>query len=139
MKVTLKIEKEFDVKYLAVTAGIRYAEDVEVNGEQCSDFSEIPCHAGGHWQIIIDVDRGIIVNWHLGKTAEVYAKVCDDGSYSLLDNNKQEIKTLQDCYVPGCLAINDRGFGDYIIMTIESDGAIKNWKANFDEFIDAED
>jgi hypothetical protein len=38
-----------------------------------------------------------------------------------------------------CLAINDRGYGDYIIMTIDENGKIKNWKPEFDEFLIDED
>ncbi len=133
MKMELAIKKEFDVKYLAVTAGIRYAEDVTVNGEQCDDLAEIPCNDGDYWQIMIEVDTGVIINWPKGKTADIHAKVCDDGTYSLLDANKQEIKNIEG-YVLDCLAINDRGYGDYIIMTIDESGKIKDWKPKFEEF-----
>lgn len=142
MKIKLKIEKEFDVKYLAVTAGIRYAEDVSVDGERLeedSDLSQIPCHDGEYWQVIIDVDNGIIANWPKGVAADIYAKVCDDGTYSILDKNKQVIKTLDQSYVPDCLAINDNGYGDYIIMTIDADGKIKDWNPSFDEFESEDD
>ncbi len=133
MKMELAIKKEFDVKYLAVTAGIRYAEDVTVNGEQCDDLTEIPCNDGDYWQVMIEVDTGIIINWPKGNAAEIHAKVCDDGTYSLLDANKQEIKNIEG-YVLDCLAINDSGYGDYIIMTIDENGKIKNWKPEFGEF-----
>ena len=55
MKLKMKIEKEFDVNFLNVTAGIRYAEDVAVNGVQCEELEEIPLHDGEHWQIMINV------------------------------------------------------------------------------------
>ena len=137
MKLELTIKKEFDVKYLAVTAGIRYAEDVSVDGERLeedSDLSQIPCHDGEYWQVIIDVDNGIIANWPKGQSVDVYAKVRDDGTYSILDKNKQVIKTLDQSYVPDCLAIEDSGYGDYIIMKIDANGKIQNWKPSFDEF-----
>lgn len=138
MKLTLKIEKEFDVKFLAVTAGIRYAEDVEVNGEPCSKLSEIPLNDGEHWQVMIDVNAGIIEQWPQGTTASIHAKVCDDGTYSILDANKQEIKTY-DGYVPYCLAVGESGYGDYIIMEIDGNGKIKNWEPSFEEFENDED
>ena len=138
MKATLKIEKEFDVKFLAVTAGIRYAEDVDVNGESCEELSEIPLHDGEHWQVMIDVDAGVILNWPQGTTAKFYLKVRDDGTYSILDANKKEIKTY-DGYVPDCLAIDDSGYGDYIIITVDENGKIKDWKPSFGEFQSEED
>lgn len=134
MKLKMKIEKEFDVKFLAVTAGIRYAEDVDVNGEPCNKLSEIPLHDGEHWQVAIDVDAGVIENWPQGKTVEIHAKVCDDGTYSILDANRQEIKTI-DGYVLDCLAIGENGYGDYMIMEIDENGKIKNWKPKFPEFV----
>lgn len=138
MKLTLRIEKEFDVRFLAVAAGIRYAENVVMNGESCNELSEIPLQDGGYWKCIIDVDAGIILNWPEGTTAKFYSKVCDDGTYSILDENKQPIKTYQG-YVPDCLAIDDSGYGDYIIMTIDGTGKIKNWEPSFGEFENDED
>lgn len=139
MKIRLKIEKEFDVKYLAVTAGIRHPESVIVDDVECGELSEIPCHDGKHWQVMIDVDTGVITNWPKGVTADICAKVCDDGIYSILDENKQELKRLVHCYVPDCLAINDNGYGDYIIMEIDADGKIKDWNPSFDEFEQEDD
>jgi hypothetical protein len=138
MKLELCIKKEFDVKYLAVTAGIRYAEDVTVNGEKCDDLANIPCNDGEYWQAMIDVDSGVITNWEKGKKASIHAKVCDDGTYSLLDASKQEIKTIEG-YVLDCLAIGDNGHGDYIIMDIDENGKIDNWKPEFEEFLIDED
>lgn len=135
MKLKMTIEKEFDVRFLAVTAGIRYAEDVDVNGEQCNELSEIPLHDGKHWQVMINVDTGVIEDWPKGKTVEMNAKVCDDGTYSMLDANRQEIETL-DGYVLDCLSIGENGYGDYIIIDIDENGKIKNWKPKFPEFVD---
>lgn len=138
MKVTLKIEKEFDVKFLAATAGIRYAEDVEVDGKECSELSQLPLNDGEYWQVIIAVDTGIIEKWPIGKTAKIHAKVCDDGTYSILDAKKQEIKTYSG-YVPDCFAIGEIGYGDYIIMEIDENGKINGWEPSFDEWQNDED
>ena len=56
MKMELVIKKEFDVKYLKVKAGIRYAEDVKVNGKVCEYLEDIPCNDGNYWQVLINVD-----------------------------------------------------------------------------------
>lgn len=138
MKLKMKIEKEFDVKFLKVMAGIRYAEDVNVNGEPCEELKEIPLHDGEHWQAMIDVDAGVILNWPKNTTAKFYSKVCDNGTYAILDANKQEIKKYEG-YVPDCLAIDDSGYGDYIIITVDENGKIKNWNPTFDEFQNDED
>lgn len=133
MKMELAIKKEFDVKYLAVSAGIRYPEDVKINGKPCEKLTDIPDNNGKYWRPMIEVDTGIIADWPKGTTAEIHAKVCDDGTYSLLDAESQEIKTIEG-YVLDCLAINDSGYGDYIIMTIDENGKIKDWKPEFGEF-----
>ena len=138
MKVKLKIEKEFDVKFLAITAGIRYAEDVEINGKDCDELGDIPLQDGDYWQAMIDIDDGVILSWPQGTKAKFYSKVCDDGTYSILDADKREIKTYSG-YVPDCLAIDDSGYGDYIIMTVDENGKIKNWKPSFGEFQNEED
>jgi hypothetical protein len=138
MKLKMKIEKEFDVRFLKVTAGIRYAEDVNVNGEPCGDLKEIPLHDGEHWQVTIDVNTGVIENWPQGTTAGLYAKVCDDGVYSILDADRQEIKTING-YVLDCLAIGENGYGDYMIIEIDENGKIKNWKPKFPEFVRDDD
>jgi hypothetical protein len=138
MKMELVIKKEFDVKYLKVKAGIRYAEDVKVNGKACENLEDIPCNDGEYWQVLINVDTGFIENWPPGNVAKISAKVCDDGWYSLLDENKQEIKTIDGC-VLDCLAIGENGYGDYIFLNIDEGGKIKNWKPKLDEFYIDED
>ena len=48
-------------------------------------------------------------------------------------------------YVPDLLAIDDTGYGDYIALTIDENGYIKDWpddediKYQMDEFLDDND
>jgi hypothetical protein len=37
-------------------------------------------------------------------------------------------------YVPGFMAIDDSGYGDYIYMTIDADGKILNWRFTKDDY-----
>lgn len=37
MKITIKVKKEFEVKYLKAKCGVRYWEDATVNGEEDKD------------------------------------------------------------------------------------------------------
>lgn len=155
MKATVKIKKEVDVRYLKLDAGVRYWEDTEVNGKkdvdlykckgntmpampftvkvkdepQSSIYSD--CY---RWQPTINVERGCIVDWPKGTTANVHYKVCDDGVYHLLDPMKNIILSVES-YVPDCIG----EYGDYIVMDIDGDGNIGDFRFtqdDVDEIID---
>lgn len=134
MKVELTIKREFEVKYLQVEAGVRYWEDTSVNGkEDTEDGKNIPCKKGDAWCPLIDIETGKILNWEQGTTADLLYKVCDDGRYRILDENQALIKEI-DSYVIKMLCPKENGYGDYIIMDIDENGQIANWKPSFDEF-----
>lgn len=135
MKVKLKIEKEFEVKYLLAEVGARYWEDSTVNGEEDTEGTIIPCRDGEYWKPLIDIETGIITNWDKGHTASIHYKCCDDGLYKLLDENKNEIKAIEG-YVPNIMCPKENGYGDYVIMDIDRDGKIENWKADLSDFQD---
>lgn len=46
MKITIKVEKEVEIKTLEVRAGVRYWEDATVNGNEDSEGELIPCREG---------------------------------------------------------------------------------------------
>lgn len=133
MKIKLKIEKEFDAKFLQVQAGVRYWEDASVNGVEDTEGELIPCRVGDDWQPLIELESGKILNWETGKTADIHYKVCDDGNYILLDENEGEIKSIAG-YVINDLAIGESGFGDYIIMKVDENGLIEGWSPTLEEF-----
>ncbi len=120
------------MKYLEVVAGVRYYEDAYVNGEEDINGDLIPCKNGDMWCPIIEFETGKIINWEVGKTADIHYKVCDQGEYFLLDENKQRVKKEKNYYVPDVLCPKDKGFGDYIVMDILEDGTIKDFKNNLD-------
>ena len=149
MKVKIK-SKEVEVKYLQVDAGVRYYEDTVVNG--VDDVSLYDCKGDGvpnvpcvvrvkdkpesciysdhyRWRPLIDVGNGQSVNWRKGVTAEVHYKVCDEGVYCLLDNNKQPVVRIES-YVPALLDAYAEGYGDYIVFSVDADGYIKDWEFN---------
>lgn len=148
------------VRYLLVDAGVRYYEDATVDGNKDisvydmyesgkkNAFPNMPCveqikerptdniHTNHlRWRPIIDIKEGVITNWCKGVTAHAFYKVCDDGTYSLLDADKKVLYEV-DSYVPDCLAIEDSGFGDYIDMVIDEDGKINNWVCTEDDLTD---
>ncbi len=121
---------------LHVKAGVRYWEDATINNvEDTEDGSLIPCKEGDLWCPIIDVDSGKILNWRIGTTARIHYKVCDNGCYTLMDNDLV-IAMIEDDYVPKCMCPKENGYGDYIIMDINADGVISNWNADFADFPD---
>lgn len=129
MKAKIKILKEFEIKYLDVKAHMDYWDGANVNGvEEQEDNPTIPFSdkETRYWRIRIDVDNGHIENWPEGVTAEVYYKVCDEGVYTLLDEDENEI-VRSESYVPGCFGITNSGYGDYMFFNIDRNGYIENW------------
>ena len=45
-------------------------------------------------------------------------KAVDEGTYILYDTETHEAKTIQDYVIPG-LDIDENGFGDYVVLTID--------------------
>lgn len=116
------------VCYLEVDANVRYWEDATVNGVQDSDGKLIPCRSGNSWQPVIDLKTGNIQDWPKGITAKIHYKVCDAGVYYMLDESKKRVAKWGGHYVPDhFLSVGENGYGDYIILTVEEDGHIKNW------------
>ena len=59
--------------------------------------------------------------------------------YWLQDEKGENIIKSTGYYVPSILAIDDNGYGDYVIMYIDENGFIKNWKFSMDDFVNEED
>lgn len=128
MKIELLVKKEYEVTKLLVEARVRYWEDSEVNGiADTEEGDSIPCKIGDLWCPIIDIGTGVIINWKQGVKANIHYKVCDAGEYWLLDENNDKLVKAKGYCVPDFLAIDDSGYGDYIIMAIDENGKIKNW------------
>ena len=134
MNVKIKIENEFGVKYLLAEVGVRYWEDTTVNGKEDTQGTLIPCRDGQYWKPLIDVETGIIINWDKGNTASILYKCCDAGLYKLLDENQNEIKSIEGC-VPKIMYPKRNGYGDCVIMDVDHEGKIANWKADLSAFL----
>ena len=67
----------------------------------------------------------------------VWAKVCDEGTYTLYDKDMKPLWQIQG-YVPSALiSPYDMGFGDYLELTIEADGTLPEWQKapDFSDFL----
>lgn len=138
MQVKLKVEKTFEAKILTVKAGARYWEDSEVNGVADEEGKLIPFRKDDYWCPDIDIDSGVIIGWPVGTTASLHYKVCDDGTYYIKDSEGVVILT-KNYYVPRTMCPKENGHGDYIIMDIDENGKIADWKFDIEDFIDSED
>ena len=134
MKALVKIEKEVEIKTLVVEAKARSWEDAEINGESDEEGELIPFKKGDLWCPIIDIDSGIIKDWPKGTIAKIHFKVCDCGSYFLKDEEGNTVLSIEGDYVPKIMCPKENGYGDYIIMDIEENGQIQNWKADISSF-----
>jgi len=56
--------------------------------------------------------------------------VVDQGVYKYYDDKDNIIKNLDCEYVPDYLAIEDSGYGDYVIINVDENGFINNWNKN---------
>jgi hypothetical protein len=135
MKTKIKIEREVEIKTLAVMAKVRYWEAAIIDGVTDDEGTLTPCAHGDYWNPIIDIDTGKITNWELGTEAFIHFKVCDSGVYSLRDETGKIIHEI-DGYVPGCMSPGGIGYSDYIIMKIGKDGLIENWKFDPEIFLE---
>lgn len=144
-------------KYLKIDVGPRYLEDSDIciNGVCSEDISWEEQKQGVsskmpfmvkeklniyRWKITINLLTGTVIDWPDNVDAYIHYKVCDDGSYCVLDENMNEINSFNN-YVPQILAYADReyyGCGDYIIMSIDREGKIAMWPKDkeLDKFID---
>jgi hypothetical protein len=138
MKVKIKVENEVEIKTLSVKAGVRCWGNAEVNGIADTNGDLIPCRDGDYWCPIIDLETGIIQNWTKGVVADIHYKICDDGSYFLVDSEKDIVLSIENDYVPDIMCPNESNYGDYIRMTILENGQIENWKVIIKDFINEE-
>lgn len=138
MNIKLLSEKEVDVKYLTAVMGVRYWDDAEVNGVQCdADSPDIPFVSENKqaWQITVDLDTGVVLDWPQGVAVTTHFKVCDDGEYTLKDQNNKQIAKY-DGYVPSILDPDNDGFGDYVILDIDGNGKIKRFNPDPQKIIE---
>ena len=104
---------------------VRVVVDVEPNDleESCCP-ADMPGLSGGVLILVLDLDRRAVRDWPAGRTASVYLKPRDSGSYYLLSGG-EVVVTREGDYVPGYLP--GEHYGDYLILDIGPDGTIAGW------------
>ena len=119
MKFTRKVEVTTEVTHIHVNAAVRYDDE-----DMAYDF---PFRDGDRWKAKVDIATGIIEEWPQGHFGNFYMKVCDEGIYTLLDAEGNEV-TKKEGYVPNDLLPGE--YGDYLSMEIDETGKITNWPKN---------
>ncbi len=84
MQIVLKQTVIKIAKYLSVDVAVRYDDE---------DMAyDAPMREGEIWKATIDLDTKKILNWPEGKSLSFEdMKICDQGIYILLDENKEEM------------------------------------------------
>ncbi len=109
-----------------------------VNGiRDTANGNNIPCRKEDLWCPMIEIDTGKIVNWKQGTTAYVHYRLPDGVGYDIMDENVDLVVEHHSASVPKTLhCTKNDWYGDTIIMDIDEDGVIKDWKFNVSDFAD---
>ena len=126
MKTEITVKKEVDIKFVDLEVAVRYEEE-----DMPIDF---PGREGDLWCARITVDTGMIEGWPEGLEADLHMKICDEGTYRIIDDKGEIIASIENDYVPNSLIPGS--YGDYIEMKIDGTGRITNWPKHptFEEF-----
>lgn len=118
MKALIPTTKAVEITHVLVTLPVRYEEEDIPN-----DF---PLRQGKKWEAKIEIDTGKILGWPEGQAGEIeYMKVCDEGSYALLDASGNVVLSIEQNYVPHGVIPGE--YGDYVTLKINEHGVITNW------------
>lgn len=96
----------------------------------CVEFLDDDKYDDWYWCLEIDYDTGKVDDWKEGYCVETHFKVCDDGYYQIIDDKNNIVwdSVIENKnYVPKFLELDSSWFGDYILITVNGDGVIKNW------------
>lgn len=90
-------------------------------------------------EYIIDLKERKVINWNYKEGyLRMQAKVRDSGTYTLLDAEKNPLWQIRG-YVPNNLIPPfEKGYDDYIELSVEYDGTIEDWPItpDFSDFIE---
>lgn len=84
-------------------------------------------------EVIVDLAERIVLDWSEEKGyIHMWGKIIDYGIYTLFDTSMKPLSQICG-YVPNALIPPyERGFGDYLELTINPDGSLPQWKEELD-------
>jgi len=126
MKIQIPTTRTVEVTQIRLSLPVRYDEEDIPN-----DF---PMREGNMWNATVEIDSGRIISWPQGNCWHLHMKVCDGGSYTLLDEGHMVVAEIKCDYVPHGIVPGE--YGDYVDLQIDATGTITNWpkKPNVDAF-----
>ena len=126
MIIEITATKQVNVQYIKLSIPVRYDDE-----DMPYDF---PLRDGDIWEATINIDNNQIENWPQAQSGKFSIKVCDEGSYFLLNENKEVVGEIIENYVPNDVIPGK--YGDYVNMNIDETGKVVNMptKLNFDRF-----
>lgn len=115
---------EVNVTHIKIHVPVCYEEEDIPN-----DF---PLRKGDVWEAKVNIDTGAIEGWPTDpkwhNAVINNMKVCDEGTYILLDG-ENVVAAIEQNYIPNGVVPGE--YGDYISLRIV-DGVITNWPKNPD-------
>lgn len=111
-----------NAKYVLIEVPVRF-EDEQVG----FDF---PLRDGDNWTGLVELATGQIQDWPQGQEGDLYLKVVDMGTYTLIDEAMMNVGQVSDDYVPHGVVPGE--YGDYIDLEINTEGTITNWTQSLD-------
>ena len=117
MKIKIPTIIEEDVATIRIIAAVNYGEE-----EIPNDF---PGRKGDLWMAKIEIATGRLIDWPVGRAADMHLTVKDGGNYALVTVDGREVAKREDNYVPH--GIIPGNYGDTIELLIGADGVITNW------------
>ena len=135
MKIKVMKEVEIEVKKVVIEFCPRYLDEEESAFHKSKDT---PMFDGNKVSITFSPETGVIFGWPDSKPVSIYEKICDEGTYILLDENNNEVAAIRENHVP---SVVPNEFGDYISLEINDMGKITNFIPNpdFSDFFESED
>ena len=122
MKVTIKVEKEVEIRTVLIDIAPRYIGDGE-DDDMPTDFPLLNAQKT-EWVASVDIDTGAIAGWPKGEKRKMFVKVCDAGIYKLIDSDGNVVAERKG-YVPNDVVPGS--YGDYVELDIDENGIITNW------------
>lgn len=148
MSITLKEKLENEVRFLRISIPYDKRDNHTMVSFDDGIMSELECdesfvppmydESTKLLEFWIDLRERKLKDWDESNGyLHVWAKVRDEGTYTLYDTDMKPLWQIQG-YVPSALIPPyDMGFGDYLELTIEADGTLPEWRKapDFSDFL----